>query len=748
MDGAGHISPHTEPNDESPWQTVRLPCPLCAMLIEVFATGVPVRVTCESCSLTSTLETPSPEVDDEVIELDLEPPHEEPEAADDMSRWLAGEPIQYFPGNAFKQFRRFCKQNTLVAYFVLAGAVMLVVGSLTLGWGYLDAQRELAQAQRLSQNEILIKQQHLLEMQLRLQQQEQRQLEVEHQRQLAEREAIVLRSKYLAAEANALLTSNPRRSAQFAVEAANATLCHNEPLLPDAHQTLRNVLSPIDGIRLQGHTNEITSMAVSPDSRWLASGDTAGHVLLWDLSDPSHSVASATFDAHQGHISDMLFSNDNRWLVTGSHDATVRLWDMMAADPTAKPRMLKGSSEPVYDLAMSPDSRWLVAGGGDDLFDTGTARLWDLSSGVSAAKPTELKRDTGPIGTVAISPNNRWLALGVDEEARLWDLSTRHPTVASLVLQGHAGAITCATFTEDNRWLVTCGEDHQGNDYIARLWDLSSEYHSESIVLSGHKGAIRAIAASPDSRWLVTGGEGQSLRVWDLKSSDPSTGSRVLNQTPGDVHSIAISRDNRWLAVGGVAGRVHLWSMSEQGPCEKPVAIDTGNDYLNAMAFSPDSQKLATAGSERSLRLWNLNIDLMLLQATDIANSEQEQPSTWPQAFSDIFRSTEFTNKQTISWPQLAEGNASQDQSQGTSGSSEKSAQLAANADTLDVDRSNGSITTGQTKKDPADPKVATTTRTEPPNAPRATEGSSPRAEKTSPSTARVQSKANRAQRR
>lgn len=658
MDGAGHISPQSEPNDDSPWQTVHLPCPLCAMPIEVFAVGGPVEVTCESCALTSTLETPFPVIEDESIEITVPSTNEVLKPTDDMSRWLAGEPIEYFPGSAYKQLRRFSKQNILVAYSIVAGASLLVIGLLTLGWGYVNTQFELAKVQQLSQDEILSKQQRLLRMQMRLHQQEQQQLELEQQRQLAEREAIFLKSKYLAAQASSLLASSPRRSAQFAVEAANATLCQNGPLLTEAHQPLRDLLAPIDGLRLEGHTEEITSLAVSPDSRWLASGDAQGRVLLWDMLTPTRPAAFVALGEHQKRVSDMLFSSDNRWLVTGSHDATVCMWDMMAKNPSAKPWKLKGSTDSVYALAMSNNSRWLIAGGGDELFDGGTARLWDLSAGVSAAAPTELKRNTGPIRTVAISPNNQWLALGVDEAARLWDLSTREPTVASLVLQGHAGAISSAIFTEDNRWLVTCGRDHRGKDCIARLWMLSSKDHSESIVLGGHRGAIRAIAASPDGHWLVTGDDRRTLRVWDLRSPDPSAKPRVLKQSPGDIHSIAISRDNRWLAVGGEAGEVQLWSLTEQGPSELPVTIETGNDQLRSLVFSPDSQWLATAGSERSVRLWNLNIDLMLLQASKIATSKE--PSPWPQTFSDVQRITRFGSSQAVGWSQLAEDDRSQ----------------------------------------------------------------------------------------
>ncbi|MCH8840601.1 MAG: hypothetical protein IH831_08010, partial [Planctomycetes bacterium] len=297
----------------------------------------------------------------------------------------------------------------------------------------------------------------------------------------------------------------------------------------------------------------------------------------------------------------------------------------------------------------------------------------------------------------------------------------------------------------------------------ARLWDLSSEYHSESIVLGGHKGAIRAIAASPDSRWLVTGGDGRTLRVWDLKTADPSAESRVLSPTPGDIHSIAISRDNRWLAVGGVAGRIHLWSMSEQGPCELPVTIDTGNDHLNAMAFSPDSQWLATAGSERSVRLWNMNIDLMLLQAAKIATNSE--PSPWPQTFSEILRITRFFNTRALGWSQLAEGDASQKQSKSLSDGRETRAQHRSRAAqhaergrpvpqtweqaamdyTLGGGRS-GSFAMFLTRMHPADPilsESAAVIRTDSFNPLRFVDGNSSRTEMTFPITARRHFKVN-----
>ena len=69
----------------------------------------------------------------------------------------------------------------------------------------------------------------------------------------------------------------------------------------------------------------------------------------------------------------MAISPDSRWVATGSLDGTARLWDLMAKDPAAAPIVLRGHGGTIYGVAISPDGRWLVTGS-DDM----TARLWHL----------------------------------------------------------------------------------------------------------------------------------------------------------------------------------------------------------------------------------------------------------------------------------------------------------------------------------------------------------------------------------
>jgi WD40 repeat protein len=97
----------------------------------------------------------------------------------------------------------------------------------------------------------------------------------------------------------------------------------------DAYLWDLNAANPAASLQvLGGHNSPILKMALSPNGRWLATGDSEGFVRLWDLTDPNPSTASIVLGKHQNRIRDMTISLDNHWLITGSDDATIRLWTL------------------------------------------------------------------------------------------------------------------------------------------------------------------------------------------------------------------------------------------------------------------------------------------------------------------------------------------------------------------------------------------------------------------------------------
>src|SRR5271165_1544557 len=298
----------------------------------------------------------------------------------------------------------------------------------------------------------------------------------------AEEQARIAESRRLAAESSSALTKYPQRSLLLAVEAVKAEQPLHGVRLAADEQSLRVALGFIGGRLVARADGSITTVAISPDNRWLVTGSEDKTVRLWDLSAKDPAANPVVLPGHEGWVRALAISPDNRWLVTGSSDKTARLWDLSAKDPATNPVVLRGHEEAVSAVGISPDNRWLVTGSYDK-----TARLWDLSAKDPAANPVVLRGHEGPVIAVAISPDNRWVVTGSeDKTARLWDLSAKDPAANPVVLRGHDGRVSAVAISPDSRWLVTGSEDK-----TARLWDLGAkDPAAKPVVLRGHDGGV------------------------------------------------------------------------------------------------------------------------------------------------------------------------------------------------------------------------------------------------------------------
>src|SRR5688572_4109276 len=66
---------------------------------------------------------------------------------------------------------------------------------------------------------------------------------------------------------------------------------------------------------------------------------------------------------HSGWISSMAFSPDGKWVVTASKDSTLRLWEVATRREV---RVFSGHESELYNVAFSPDSARILSGGLDN----------------------------------------------------------------------------------------------------------------------------------------------------------------------------------------------------------------------------------------------------------------------------------------------------------------------------------------------------------------------------------------------
>ena len=417
-------------------------------------------------------------------------------------------------------------------------------------------------------------------------------------RDQAERQTRLATVRQLAAQVQVALEAYPQRSLLLAIEALNVTTRVGEPRVPAAEDALRQALANSGGRGLSGHENWVTTMAISSDGRWLATGSDDHTARLWDLTAPDPAATSIVLHGHDWWVNAVAISPDNRWLATGSGDGTARLWDLTAPDPAAAPVVLRGHEEDVETVVISPDGRWLATGSRDN-----TARLWDLTAPDPAAAPIVLRGHEEEIAAVAISPDNHWLVTGSgDGTARLWDLTASDPAAAPVVVCEHEAVVEAVAVSPDNHWLVTAGLGG-----TVRLWDLTApDPAATPILMRGHDGWVRAVAISPDNRWLATGSEDHTARLWDLTAPDPAAASVVLHGHEEDVEALAFSPDGHWLATGSEDHTVRLWDLTAPDPAAAPIVLHGHDGDVKAVAISPDNRWLVTGSDDYTAHLWDL----------------------------------------------------------------------------------------------------------------------------------------------
>jgi WD40 repeat protein len=334
------------------------------------------------------------------------------------------------------------------------------------------------------------------------------------------------------------------------------------------------------------HAGPIRAAALSPDGKRVVSSSTDKSVFVWDTSNPAAHKQSLP---HAAIVNAVAFSPDSRYAATACRDKRVRLWDAIDGTMIAESEEHDGGVNGVY---FHPAGTLLLATTSDVIGPPGSAQLWEVPGLASHGAPIKLPHTV--LHAAFSTTGEQLLVCSQDGSARVWNVEAGEPVTPILT---HMDDVVDSVFSPDGKLVVTASLDGS-----ARLWNAQT---GEPIGTSlRHAAGIRHVAISPDGRYLATGDNDGAVRVWNAKNQE-----LVCPVLPhnGIITGLAFDPASHRLFTAGNDGTLKLWDLPSDAVAYPALRHD---DNVTNIEFSPQGRHLLTASSDNTARWWDVELGI------------------------------------------------------------------------------------------------------------------------------------------